>query len=45
MAHRLLKVFPELILLGRQPKDGFQTAEPGVHERLVWKVSCPQWTV
>jgi hypothetical protein len=34
-AHCLLKGVPELILIGRQPKDGFQATEPGVHERLV----------
>jgi hypothetical protein len=35
VAYCLLKGFPELILLGRQTKDGFQTAEPGVHDRVV----------
>ena len=34
-AHCLLKGFPDLILIGRQPNDRFQVTEPGVQERLV----------
>jgi hypothetical protein len=34
-AHCLLKGFPHLILIGRQPNNRFQVTEPCVQERLV----------